>query len=254
MGELKYIAFEDEAENIKERVENYWTKRADGFFELRHDEIESTKAERWTNEINRLIPQGRKLRILDIGCGTGFFEVLLGRMGHEVTGIDLTEDMVLKANQMISMYELDGDRVRAITGDAENLDFEDNSFDVVISRNLTWTLPHPIEAYKQWYRVLKKGGVLLNFDAEYAKGAHNLRSPENLAHKNIDDTLKEECHEIYHMLTISMLDRPQWDMEILNHIGFDGVKCDTDFGKRIFIEHDEFFIPDQMFSIVALKP
>ena len=150
MGELKYIAFEDEAEHIKERVENYWTKRADGFFELRHDEIESIKAERWTNEINRFIPQGRKLRILDIGCGTGFFEVLLGRMGHEVTGIDLTEDMVLKANQMISMYELDGDRVRAITGDAEELDFEDNSFDVVISRNLTWTLPHPIEAYKQW--------------------------------------------------------------------------------------------------------
>ena len=60
-----------------------------------------------------------------------------------------------------------------VSGDAEKLDFADESFDVVISRNLTWTLPHPIDAYQEWMRVLKKGGVLINFDAEYAKGAHN---------------------------------------------------------------------------------
>lgn len=253
MGKLHYIAFEDEADNIKEKVESYWTKRAESFFELRHDEIESPKAARWLGEIEKLLPNKEKLNILDVGCGTGYFEVILGRCGHKVTGIDLTQEMIDRANEMIGLYNLDKGTVKAITGDAENLSFEDETFDVVISRNLTWTLPHPIDAYSQWMRVLKKGGVLINFDAEYAKGAHNLKSPENIAHSNIDDALKDECHHIYHMLTISMLDRPQWDQEVLSHLGFNEIVIDREFGDRIFIEHDEFYIPDKMFCIKAIK-
>jgi len=253
MGKLEYIAFEDEAGNIKEKVESYWTKRADGFFDLRQDEIESNKAERWLKELKELMPQKDTLKILDVGCGAGFFEVLLGRAGHEITGIDLTCEMIDKAKEMIKIYSLDSSKVRVFTGDAEKLDFSDDSFDVVISRNLTWTLPHPVDAYKEWYRVLKKDGILINFDAEYAKGAHNLKSPENLAHKDIDDKLKDECHDIYHMLTISMLDRPDWDTKILKEIGFEQVQADKDFGSRIFIERDEFYIPDKMFAIKALK-
>ena len=55
MGELHYIAFEEEADDIKEKVESYWTKRADGFFNLRHDEIESNKADRWLKEIEKYL-------------------------------------------------------------------------------------------------------------------------------------------------------------------------------------------------------
>lgn len=253
MGELHFIAFDDEADDIKEKVESYWTKRADGFFNLRHNEIESAMAKRWIKEITSLLPDKKDLNILDVGCGAGFFEVILGQLGHRVTGIDLTPEMIEKANEMIRIYGLDSDRVCAKVKDAENLDFDSDTFDVVITRNLTWTLPHPIDAYKQWHRVLKKGGVLLNFDAEYAKGAHNLKSPENLAHKDIDDSLKDECHNIYHMLTISMLDRPMWDKHILEEIGFEEIITDVDFSNRIFVEHDEFYIPDKMFSIKAIK-
>lgn len=254
MGELHYIAFEDESEDIKDKVESYWTKRAESFFELRHDEIESEKASRWYGEIRKLLPADKPLRILDVGCGTGYFEVILGKQGYSITGIDLTPEMIEKAGEMIRIYGLDESQVKVQQGDAEHLDFEDETFDVVISRNLTWTLPHPIDAYRDWYRVLKKGGMLINFDAEYAKGAHNLKSPENLAHSKIDDSLKDECHNIYHMLTISMLDRPDWDREILEHIGFKNVSVDLDFGDRIFIEKDEFYIPDKMFCVSAEKP
>lgn len=253
MGQLIHIAFEDEAENIKDKVENYWTKRAESFFELRHDEIESYKSSRWLEEIKELLPKKEKLNILDLGCGTGFFEVILGREGHKVTGVDLTEEMIAKANDMIRIYELQESQVKAVVGDAEKLDFLDESFDVVITRNLTWTLPHPIEAYKEWYRLLKKGGVLINFDAEYAKGAHNLTSPENIAHKNVSKALADECHDIYHMLTISTLDRPEWDINVLGEIGFKETIADKTFGERIFAERDEFYIPDKMFSIRAKK-
>lgn len=253
MGQLIHIAFEDEAENIKDKVENYWTKRAESFFELRHDEIESYKSSRWLEEIKELLPKKEKLNILDLGCGTGFFEVILGREGHKVTGVDLTEEMIAKANDMIRIYGLQESQVKAVVGDAEKLDYLDESFDVVITRNLTWTLPHPIEAYKEWYRLLKKGGVLINFDAEYAKGAHNLTSPENIAHKNVSKELADECHDIYHMLTISTLDRPEWDVNVLEEIGFKNIIIDKTFGDRIFVEKDEFYIPDKMFSIRAKK-
>ena len=83
----------------------------------------------------------------------------------------------------------------------------------------------------------------MNYDAEYAKGAHNMMS----------DLLKEECHDVYHMLSISALPRPSWDEEVLHKIGFSYVSIDQTVGKRIYAERDEFHIPDAMFGIVARK-
>ena len=40
-----------------------------------------------------------------------------------------------------------------------------NSFDVIVNRNVTWTLENPKDAYKEWMRVLKPGGSLIIFDA-----------------------------------------------------------------------------------------
>jgi SAM-dependent methyltransferase len=51
-----------------------------------------------------------------------------------------------------------------ITGDAESLDFADRTFDVVVSRNLLWTLPRPHQALMEWRRVLKPGGRLMLSD------------------------------------------------------------------------------------------
>lgn len=270
MGELKKIAFEEQPEEVKDRVKGYWSKRADSFAELREHEMKSNKADRWLTEILTKITDAATedademaeavadkdtslIKVLDVGCGSGFFEVLLGQQGFEVTGIDLTEEMVAKANGMIAEYGLDAKRVKALTMDAEKPDFAPETFDIIITRNLTWTLPHPIEAYGKWYVLLKKGGLLLNFDAEYAKGAHNLSLPENKAHNMISDPLKEECHDIYHMLSISTLERPDWDLQVLRQVGFSEVSVDKTVGSRIYAEMDEFHIPDAMFGIVARK-
>ena len=45
--------------------------------------------------------------------------------------------------------------------DSHQLSFDDNTFDLLINRNVTWTLYDPEQAYKEWYRVLKPGGRLL---------------------------------------------------------------------------------------------
>lgn len=257
MSELKYIPFEEEAEDIKIKVTDYWTERADSFLAQRQRELESSKAAQWMQEITAWLPDPKSMdkpvRILDVGCGAGYFTVLLGKAGYQVTGIDLTREMIVKAKELIQDNGPYQETVCVKEMDAEKLSFEDESFDAVVSRNLTWTLPHPIEAYQEWYRVLKKGGVLLNFDAEYAKNAHSLFSVESVAHKDISDKLKEDCHELYHMLTISTFDRPEWDKEVLTHIGFFEVRTDLSFADRIFAEKDEFYIPDKMFMIAAEK-
>ncbi|MCR5404057.1 MAG: class I SAM-dependent methyltransferase [Butyrivibrio sp.] len=266
MSEIKYIPFEEESEEIKTRVTRYWTERAESFFDQRQHELHSRKAQKWKDEILGQIggafPEvledlkdgsDRQLKILDVGCGAGFFTVLLGKEGFDVMGVDLTEEMVREAERLIDMNGPYKRNVHVMPMDAESLSFDDETFDVVVTRNLTWTLPHPIEAYREWHRVLKKGGLFLNFDAEYAKGAHSLNAMDNLAHKNISEKLKDECHEIYHMLTISALKRPEWDKEVLRQIGFLDVTVDVNFCDRIFSEKDEFYIPDRMFMIAARK-
>lgn len=137
--------------------------------------------------------------------------------------------------------------------DAENIDYPDDFFDAVITRNLTWNLPHPEQAYKEWHRVLKKGGILLNYDAEYAKGFHKYDQAENCAHSGIADELVEECHGIYHMLSISSFDRPEWDEEVLKRIGFSEVDVDRSAGDRLYGIKDRFYMPDRIFRIRAVK-
>ena len=161
--------------------------------------------------------------------------------------------MIEKAGMMIAYNGPYRGTVTAMTMDAENLLFEDGFFDVVVTRNLTWTLPDPIKAYNEWARVLKKGGVLLNFDAEYAKGAHLFDAKENPAHKCVSEDLKDKCHDIYHMLTISSLERPKWDIRLLDELGFSKTSADLNFYRRIFEQKDEFYIPDRMFMISAVK-
>lgn len=49
------------------------------------------------------------------------------------------------------------------------------------------------------------------------------------------------------------MDRPQWDAEVLEQIGFASLETDLSFGDRIFKEHDQFYIPDKIFSLKAVK-
>ncbi len=263
MSELRYIPFEEESEDIKTRVTDYWTERAETFLPQRQRELASPKAEAWLKEITAWLPDPKSLdrsetaakpvSVLDVGCGAGYFTVLLAKEGYHVTGIDLTAEMIVKAEELIQLNGPYQGNAQVMAMDAEMLSFEDEMFDAIVTRNLTWTLPHPIEAYQEWYRVLKKGGVLLNFDAEYAKNAHAIFTEESVAHKDISEKLKEDCHELYHMLTISSLDRPKWDKEVLTRIGFSRVQADLTFSDRIFAEKDEFYIPDKMFMIAAEK-
>ena len=140
-------------QTIQERVENYWTNRSSSFLEQRTREFHSPLKDRWITEFEKYLPQKTKLKILDIGCGTGFFTGILSQMGHEVIGIDLTKEMIHLATVFAKQEKFDA---KFLVMDAQNLEFKDASFDIVIARNVTWTLPDVPKAYQEWLRVLKK--------------------------------------------------------------------------------------------------
>ena len=256
MGDSPMIAYGkvvNPYDERKERIVHYWEKRSGDFLTHKREELHSAMAERWMKEIRAQLPAGERLRILDVGCGAGFFSVLLAKEGHRVTGVDLTPDMIENAKILAAEENAD---CEFIVMDAENVDFPDGTFDVVISRNLTWTLPHVRRAYRDWVRVLKKGGVLLNFDANYGLSDFTDVSslPENHAHQTIGDDMMRECEEIKRQLPISSYSRPAWDLETLGAMKLQEFAVDLGISSRIYLEKDAFYNPTPMFMIRTRKP
>ncbi|MBO4300161.1 MAG: class I SAM-dependent methyltransferase, partial [Desulfovibrio sp.] len=155
-------------ENLLRRIKCYWSRRADGFGRVRREELHGDKLRLWSEEILPYLPvpeNGTRLRVLDVGTGAGFFAVLLAMQADcDVTGIDLCPDMLREAEMLARQC---GCEARFLRMDATAPDFLDAAFDCLLVRNLTWTLLQPEVAYAEWHRMLRPGGVLLNFDADY---------------------------------------------------------------------------------------
>jgi ubiquinone/menaquinone biosynthesis C-methylase UbiE len=145
--------------DIKASIRKYWDWRSRSFG---YDKDKSIIiANTWEAVLKELLPQPAGRRALDVGTGMGQFAFYLARAGFRVTGIDLSGEMIASAKRHAAEHRLPAN---FITGDAESLDFEDDSFDVLVSRNLLWTLPHPEKALKEWRRVVKPGGRLVISD------------------------------------------------------------------------------------------
>lgn len=239
---------------IEQRVRHYWTLRSHDFGTVRKNELENEMGQKWLREIERLLPEKDHLRILDVGTGTGFFAVLLAQTGHQVEGIDLTPAMLEEAKSLAAQRNLD---IVFREMDAQALSYAEESFDVVLSRNLTWTLPEPEKAYREWFRVLKPGGWLLNFDADYAANvrSHSMQNckvaPDSpYGHIGMTDALQQENDEITLSMDIGQL-RPAWDLCVLRRIGFSDCRTDVTVGQRILGTLDLTHAP--MFGIWARK-
>lgn len=248
-----------EFDERKERIVKYWGKRSDSFLAQRKAELHSHMAKRWLQEISVHLPEkgqdsgNGSPKILDVGCGTGFFTILLAKEGYQVTGTDLTPEMVEKSRLLAAEEGVDATFLRM---DAELLSFEDHTFDVVISRNLTWTLPDVEQAYREWFRVLKPGGILLNFDANYGMSDFTDKSdlPKTHTHYRVGDEMMLECEEIKRQLPISSYSRPAWDLETLGRMKMEQFSIDLGISPRIYTEKDEFYNPVPMFLIAVRKP
>ncbi|XCN74383.1 MAG: class I SAM-dependent methyltransferase [Candidatus Electrothrix aestuarii] len=176
---------------VKEPIKTYWNKRSSSYG-LDKDKSSSI-AETWSAVLHDLVENGAGKKALDVGTGTGQFAVYLANKGFEVTGVDLSEEMIATARQNAAQ---EGLPIRFQTGDAEHLDFADESFDVVVSRNLLWTLPHPDLALKEWQRVLKPGGKLVVSDGFWMNSTWKSvpRLAMNMFRERFSDTSRRSMH------------------------------------------------------------
>lgn len=103
-------------------------------------------------------------KVLDLGAGAGIDVFLAANKvgpGGYVIGMDMTREMVEKANKTAKKYGYKNVEFRL--GEIENLPVEDNSFDVIISNCVINLSPDKLRTYKEAFRVLKpKGRILIS--------------------------------------------------------------------------------------------
>jgi SAM-dependent methyltransferase len=97
------------------------------------------------------------MRVLDVACGTGVVAVTAARLGARVTGLDLTPELLEVARTNASLA---GVNIDFHEGDVEQLPFDAEAFDVVVSQFGHMFAPRPDVAIGQMLRVLKSGGTI----------------------------------------------------------------------------------------------
>jgi ubiquinone/menaquinone biosynthesis C-methylase UbiE len=104
-------------------------------------------------------------RIIDAGCGSGATAVYLADAfpGCEIVGIDLSEPLLQEAAASAEAVGV-SDRVRFEVGDAEQLTFDEQSFDVALSFNMAHIVEHPVQMLDELERILRRDGHLFIAD------------------------------------------------------------------------------------------
>jgi ubiquinone/menaquinone biosynthesis C-methylase UbiE len=156
-------------EEAKQMIGRYWNEQAASFDDQFLHSI-ATDAERraWDRMLDLLAPPGTQRDVLDVGCGTGFLALLFAARGHRVTGTDLAPAMIDRAR---TKARAQGVAVTFAVDDAESLQLPDAAFDLVVSRHLLWTLPHPGQAVAEWVRVTRPGGRVAVIDGLWSTAA-----------------------------------------------------------------------------------
>jgi ubiquinone/menaquinone biosynthesis C-methylase UbiE len=154
-----------QSDPVKQQVAAHWGRRA-AHFDADFGHSIRTAAERaaWDRIFDLVLGGRSALDVLDAGCGTGFLSLELASRGHRVTGVDFAPAMLVEARRKAAEQ---GAAIRFEEADAEQLPFPPDSFDLVVSRHVLWTLPHPEAAIDEWIRVLRPGGRLVVIDGQF---------------------------------------------------------------------------------------
>lgn len=225
----------DPNSHLKERVRAFWqanpcgVKFADAEPGTRHF-YELVEAHRYTKEWHIPIAAdfsgAHGLKVLEIGCGLGTDGAQFAEAGADYTGVDLTEAAVELARKRFELFDLTG---RFQTADAEELDFADDSFDLVYSHGVLHHTPDTEKAIREIHRVLRPGGravVML-----YHRGSYNYRV-------NISLLRRAGAHLL------------KWDpgVNLVHQITGEPVESLREHAKLLKTEKESYLKPDEFLS------
>lgn len=114
--------------------------------------------------------EGQPVRLLDCGCGTGFFTRQYARLpGVTAMGLDMDETLLSAARDLAAEERLP---IEFVQGDITKLPYPDNSFDAVVSDILLEIFPDKTVPIGELVRVCRPGGRVLCMEPNYLSAVH----------------------------------------------------------------------------------
>jgi SAM-dependent methyltransferase len=104
--------------------------------------------------------------VLDAGAGNGDVAIYMARKGLRIKAIDLLDMHVQWGKANVKRHQLEG-QIDVLQGDYEKLDFENDSFDGAYTMETLVHAGDPNQAMREFYRVLKPGGVVTHVEYEH---------------------------------------------------------------------------------------
>lgn len=147
--------------NDRERnqeTRRYWDQAAARFDDQPDHGLRDPNVLRaWTQLLSAALPF-QNGNILDLGCGTGSLSLVLAGLGHAVTGIDLSPEMIATAEAKVASAGL---QIQFQVMDAAFPRFPQQQFQAAVCRHVLWALPEPQKVLERWANLLVPGGSLL---------------------------------------------------------------------------------------------
>ena len=112
----------------------------------------------WIAALRAAAPPRRGATALDVGTGPGTIAQLWAEIGYRTTGLDFSPTMIAAGRQLAADKNLS---LTFVEDDAEHPPFPAAAFDVISSRLMLFTLPHPGAAIRRWAQLLKPGGRMV---------------------------------------------------------------------------------------------
>lgn len=149
-------------DNIKEQNIKFYDTEAKSYDQIRYgtqkgkrvDEFQKRILDSYLEEVNL---EGSS--VLEVGCGTGRFLPFMAEKGCNITGIDISEEMLKVARRRVDQSE--HKKITLLQNDADEIPFRDHSFDIIYSILVINLIPDFKTAFREINRVIKPGGLFI---------------------------------------------------------------------------------------------
>ena len=248
---------------MKIDLDKYWQNRAKTYDDGVLEEIDHGHKEDWAKLFSSYLPEdltGKK--VLDLGCGPGLFSLIMADNGALVTAFDKSSKMLEMAKKNLKDYQ---GQISFVEGDCEGDFFEKESFDYILSRNLTRMLSLPSKTYLLWKSYLKKSGKLIIVDAAWYSYVW-CENYSKLAEKNLREGIDagydmrvsfdeaDLCESLAKKLPMTYVKRPDFDLAILDKMGFAKIEIKENIDPLVYEEAFQIaYRSSPSFMIVCTK-